>query len=60
MVILTEQNGLTHRMIYNIQTFKLKSERIAYPGLIDASTPASVFVSIEQLCSKSRNPELRW
>ncbi len=46
MVILTEQNGLTHRMIYNIQTFKLKSERIAYPGLIDASTPASVFVSM--------------
>jgi hypothetical protein len=46
MVILTEQNGLTHRMIYNIQTFKLKSERIAYPGLLDASTPASVFVSM--------------
>jgi hypothetical protein len=46
MVILTEQNGLTHRMIYNIQTFKLKSERIAYPGLLDASTPSSVFVSM--------------
>jgi hypothetical protein len=46
MVILSEQNGLTHRMIYNIQTFKLKSERIAYQGLIDASTPASVFVSM--------------
>ena len=26
-------------MIYNIQTFKLQSERIAYPGLIDAVNP---------------------
>jgi len=46
MVILTEQNGLTHRITYNFQTFKIQSERISYPGLIDATTPTSVFVSM--------------
>jgi hypothetical protein len=46
MVILTERNGLTRRITYDIQTFKLQSERISYPGLLDASTPTSVFVSM--------------
>lgn len=46
MVILTEQNGLSHRLIYDIRTSRLLSERITYPGLIDASTPSSVFVSM--------------
>jgi hypothetical protein len=46
MVILTDQNGVTRRITYNIQTFKLQSERITYPGLLDATTPASVFVSM--------------
>jgi hypothetical protein len=46
MAILSEDNGLTHRLIYNMQTSKLLSERIAYRGLVDASTPSSVFVSM--------------
>ncbi len=46
MVILTDQNGLTRRLAYDIQTFQLRSERISNHGLIDAATPASLFVSI--------------
>ena len=46
MVILTEQNGLTRRLVYDIQTFQLRSERISNHGLIDAATPSSVFVSM--------------
>ncbi len=46
MVILTEQNGLTRRLAYDLQTFQLRSDRISNHGLIDAATPASLFVSI--------------
>jgi hypothetical protein len=46
MTILTEQNGLTHRLIYDMNTFKLIKEWISYPGLVDASTTNSVLVSI--------------
>jgi hypothetical protein len=43
MVILTEQNGLTHRMVYDIQTIKLSSDLITYPGLINPATTSSIF-----------------
>jgi hypothetical protein len=46
MAILSEENGLTHRLIFDMKTFELSSERIAYRGLVDASTPSSVFVSM--------------
>lgn len=46
MAILTEQNGMNHRMVYDIQTFKLRTEWFSNPGLIDASTTSSVFVSM--------------
>lgn len=46
MVILTEQNGLTRRLAYDLETFQLRSERISNHGLIDAATPASLFVSM--------------
>jgi hypothetical protein len=53
MAILTEQNGLNHRITYDMQTFKLKSDRLSYPGLIDASTPSSVFVSMSSSAATS-------
>ncbi|MEI6292178.1 MAG: hypothetical protein WCP36_00745 [Methanomicrobiales archaeon] len=43
MVILTEQNGLTHRLVYDIQTYKLQSDSISYPGLLNAATKSSIF-----------------
>ena len=46
MAILTEKNGLNHRMTFDLQTFKLKSDLLSHPGLIDASTPSSIFVSM--------------
>jgi len=46
MAILSEENGLTHRLVYDMQKYELRSERIAYRGLVDASTPSSVFVSM--------------
>jgi hypothetical protein len=46
MVILTEQDGVTRRLTYDLRTFQLQSERISYPGLINAATPSSVFVSM--------------
>jgi len=46
MALLTERNGLNHRMTYNIQNYKLESDLLSYPGLVDASTPSSVFVSM--------------
>ena len=53
MAILTERNGLNHRMTYDMQTFKLKSDLLSYPGLIDASTPSSVFVSMSSSAATS-------
>lgn len=46
MAIITEQNGLTHRITYDIPTFAVKSDRIAYRGFVDASTTSSVLVSM--------------
>jgi hypothetical protein len=46
MAILSDQIGLNHRLIYDMKTYGLRSERITYKGLVDASTPSSVFVSM--------------
>jgi hypothetical protein len=36
-----------------MQTLKLKSDYVSYPGLIDASTPSSVFVSMSSSAATS-------
>lgn len=46
MAILTEQNGLNHRITYDLQTLKIGTDRISNNGLVDAATPTSIFVSM--------------
>jgi len=46
MVILNDKTGSTHRLTYDVRTFQLRSDLITYPGLIDAATTSSIFVSM--------------